>query len=121
MAGLVKPRLDQTAGEVWNALENDGVVFLERFSTRDKIMTGWIDQSPADVSLSRVDIAVMLAARGDTAAAANMLDEHILQVDPRRPISRRHVDSVRELGARLGLRKLVEGLQGSGERSDVDA
>lgn len=122
LAGWLKPRLDRTAGEIASALDGEGLGFLEGFSTREKIMKNWLDQSPADSEISRVDLAIMLAANGDVVAAADMLDEHVRRLDPARPMSEHHLASVRGLGARLGLRDLAAWeAEGSCERDEVDA
>jgi len=108
-AGLMKPKVDALAASVWEAMEREGFPFLERYSTRAKIIDDWIGEPgcPGYSGIARVDVAIMKTAAGDMAAAAQLLDEHIGKVDPARPNGRFHVAYVRELAERLGLRKLA--------------
>lgn len=110
LAGLLKPDSDAVAAAVWGALSNEGLGFLGRFSTRQKIMKDWIGEDRYVHGASRVarlDIAIMLAASGDKAGAADLLDEHIVTVDPAQHNGRHHVEYVREVAERLGLRGLT--------------
>lgn len=110
IADLLKPDLDAVAVAVWGALSTEGLGFLWRFSTRQKIMKDWIGEDRHAHGASRVarlDIAIMLAASGDKAGAADLLDEHIVTVDPAQHNGRHHVEYVRDVAERLGLRGLT--------------
>lgn len=109
-AGLLKPRSDVVAASVWDALEAKGFEFLERFSTRRKILAAWISETRWEHGASpiaRVDVAIMEAVAGDRGRARDLLNQHISQVDPLQHNGRHHVDHVRELAASLGIGGLL--------------
>ena len=110
LGGLLKPKADVVAASVWEALEAKGFEFLERFSTRRKILAAWISETRWEHGASRiarVDVAIMEAVAGDRQRARDLLNQHISHVDPSRHNGRHHVDHVRELAASLGIERLV--------------
>lgn len=90
--------------DVKACLEGPGLPFLDRFSTRAKILTEWRDQT-ANVgggsSPPRIVMAIILAARGDLSEARELL--RMQAGETRNP---RHPQYVRELAVRLGLGSL---------------
>jgi len=95
--------VDLISQDVIRKLENFGVPLLERFQTRDAIVSAWIPYS-AEHALdgwlrSRLPVALILLNRDNRAAAQALFDEHI-----KRPTRNPgHVNFVKELARRVGL------------------
>jgi hypothetical protein len=103
--------LDQSAQtlstDVAKVLLGEGVEFLERFETRDAILDDWVTMNDGNGRLSkraRVDVAIMLAKRGQSLQAAHLLNEQI-QLSSE---NQGHLDYVRSIGQKLGLTELLE-------------
>jgi hypothetical protein len=87
--------------DVCRLLESAGFPFLERFSTRDRILAEWADRSENQYAASRpprIVMAIILAVRGEKERARALL---ALQV--RETLNPGHPDSVRKLAQRLGI------------------
>jgi len=83
-----------------------GLPFLDRFGTRAAIIRGWVAFNDDELLLSsraRVDVALLLAMRGETAGATRLLGEQAKAT----PL-RGHADYVRALARKLGLGELPE-------------
>lgn len=81
-----------------------GLPFLDRFGTRAAIIRGWVAFNDEELLLSsraRVDVALLLAARGEPDGAIRLLAEQAKAT----PL-RGHADYVRALARRLGLDEL---------------
>jgi hypothetical protein len=93
------------ADDVRRRLELSGLPFLDRFSTRDKILAEWNDRSEnmGASSPPRIVMAVILAERGLKGRARALLAQQVLET--RNP---GHPDYVRKLAKELA----VEGLDG---------
>lgn len=113
----VRARLGEAAGERrdiwWHAraeeavitsiqrlLEEVGLPFLARHSTRDKILTEWQDRTQplGAIGPPRIVMAIILAERGQTQEARSLLAAQVLQTQ-----NARHPDYVRKLAIELGL------------------
>ncbi|MGL4287011.1 MAG: DUF4304 domain-containing protein [Phreatobacter sp.] len=81
-----------------------GLPFLHRLGTRAAIIRDWVAFNDAELLLpsrARVDVAVLLAARGDAAGALRLLGEQASTT----PL-KGHADYVRALALKLGLGEL---------------
>jgi hypothetical protein len=91
---------DDVIDDVRRLLEEGGLPFLERFSTRNKILSAW----PAGVppigasSPPRIVKAIILAERSQVADARQLLEQQVLET--RNP---GHPAYVRDLAKRIGL------------------
>ncbi len=116
----VRSRLGETSGEErdiwWHArvedaviddvrhrLEQGGLPFLERFSTRDKILAAWHDQSEnlGAGSPPRIVLAIILAERSQKDQARALLARQALET-----LVPGHADYVRSLAEKLGVGSL---------------
>ena len=93
----------QVIAAVRNALQSEGLPFLERYDTRDKILSEWSGQSRsvAGGSPPRIVLAVILAGRGQVEHA-----RQLLSLQARETRNPGHPAHVRELAHKLGLREL---------------
>src|SRR5262249_48408077 len=94
---------DAVIGDVRRRLELHGLPFLERFSTRDKLLAELQDRPErmGASSPARIVMAIILTKRGDTAGARALLVRQVLQEnDPR------HTAYVRRLAEQLDLGSL---------------
>jgi hypothetical protein len=116
----VRARLGEASGEeqdIWWHARNDptvmddvrrrlelgGLPFLDRFSTRDKVLAEWHDRSE-NMGASgppRIVLAIILAERGQKGRAREFLARQVLET--RNP---GHSDYVRELAKKLELESL---------------
>jgi hypothetical protein len=66
---------DVVLGDVQRRLETGGIPFLERYSTRDKILAEWSDRSENMETSSppRIVMAIILAERGQSERARQLL------------------------------------------------
>lgn len=95
---------DVIVNDIQRRLELGGIPFLDRFSTRDKILTEWRDQSEnmsAGSSPPRIVMAIILAERGQKDLARELLAKQVLET--RNP---RHPDYVRKLASELTIGSL---------------
>jgi hypothetical protein len=116
----VRARLGEASGEEqdiwWHArrdttviddvrrrLELGGLPFLDRFSTRDKILAEWHDRSEnmGASNPPRIVKAIILTERGLSGRARELLAQQVLET--RNP---GHLDYVRKLAKKLGLGSL---------------
>ena len=81
-------------------LNDGGLPFLDKFSTRDKIILQWEGRSGnmGASTTPRIVRAIILAERGQLEKARELLSEQVLET--RNP---RHPEYVRALAKRLGL------------------
>jgi hypothetical protein len=88
------------ADDVRRRLELSGLPFLDRFSTRDKILAEWNDRSESVGASSppRIVMAVILAERGLKGRARALLAQQVRET--RNP---GHPDDVRKLAYKLAL------------------
>jgi len=94
---------DAVVDDIRNRLEPGGFAFLERFSTRDKILGEFHDSSER-VGVGgppRIVTAIILAERGQKDLARELLAKQVLET--RNP---GHPDYVRKLAKRLGIENL---------------
>lgn len=87
--------------DVLRLLESAGFPFLERFSTRDRILAEWADRSENQYAASyppRIVMAIILAARGEKERARALLSQQVLET-----LNPGHPDSVRKLARDLGV------------------
>jgi hypothetical protein len=91
---------DVVIDEVRRRLDLDGLPFLDRFSTRDKILAEWHDRSEnmGSSSAPRIVMAIILAVRGDRGRARALLAQQVLET--RHP---GHLDYVRKLARELAV------------------
>jgi uncharacterized protein DUF4304 len=84
-------------------LERGGLPFLDRFASRDQILSEWSDRSEnlGAGAPPRIVLAIILVERGETSRARNLLNAQVRET--RNP---GHPDYVRELAGRLGLGSL---------------
>ena len=96
---------DAIVDDVRRCLELSGLPFLDRYSSRDKILAEWSDRSEnmGASSPPRIVMAIMLAERGQKDRARALLAQQVLE--PRNP---GHPDYVRKLANELA----VGGLDG---------
>jgi hypothetical protein len=88
-------------------LNQDGLPFLERFSTRKAVIEEWIDFNENESRLSaraRVDVAVILAKLGKLKEAAQLLQDQI-----QRTPNNGHAEYVRVLSQKLGINAPLNG------------
>lgn len=116
----VRSRLGEAAGEmrdIWwharaeeaviddvrNLLEEAGLPFLHRFSTRDKILAEWqgLSENVGASSPPRIVLAIILAGRSLKKQARALLTEQVLET--RNP---GHPDYVQKLAKQLGVGSL---------------
>jgi hypothetical protein len=93
--------VEEVVPDLLARLDRDGLPFLARFATRDAILREWKDKSEnqsAGGSPPRIVMAIILAERGDKAAATELL---AAQAEERRNPG--HPAYVRSLAARLGI------------------
>lgn len=81
-------------------LERDGLPFLDRFASRDALLREWKGKSRNEGAGSppRIVMAIILAERGQTDAARELLSQQALETR-----NAGHPAYVRSLAARLGL------------------
>jgi hypothetical protein len=94
---------DATLGDVRRRLEMGGLPFLDRFSTRDKILAEWQDRSDT-VSAGgppRIVMAIILAERGQKDRARELLAAQMLETQ-----NPGHPEYVRKLAGKIGLESL---------------
>ena len=89
---------DAVVGDVRTQLESAGLPFLERFSTRNKILNEWRDQSDNVFAGSppRIVLAIILVERDQRGRARELLAQQVLET--RNP---GHPNYVRQLAERL--------------------
>ncbi|HEV7509798.1 MAG TPA: DUF4304 domain-containing protein [Thermoanaerobaculia bacterium] len=94
---------DAIVNDVRRRLETDGLLFLDRHSTRDKILAEWRDRPDTlhVMSPPRIVMAIILAERGQSGIAHELLAEQVLETH-----NPGHPDYVRTLAAKLGLGSL---------------
>jgi len=93
---------EQVINDVTKALDCSALPFLERFSTRDQIITGWT-RGPAEFGTPpRIVAAIILAARGSLEQSRALLSRQVLET--RNP---GHPDYVRRLALALGVGDLA--------------
>jgi hypothetical protein len=85
-----------------------GLPFLDRFRTRDLIVSDWIAFNEGAERLSnvaRLDVAKILLAQGDAVGAKRLFEDHLRQWEAKGSEAHRqgHTTYVRELAAKLGL------------------
>jgi hypothetical protein len=98
-------RVDEAVIEdVRRSLEVAGIPFLDRFSTRDKILAEWRDRSEnmGASSPPRIVMAIILAERGEKEPARDLLARQVRET--RNP---GHPEYVRELASRLAVGNLM--------------
>jgi Domain of unknown function (DUF4304) len=96
--------LNELVDDVGGAILYTGIPFLERFSTRECILTDWIPFNETDERLSNVahiDVAMILLAQGRREEARSLLREQIKATE-----MHNHIEYVRELSEKLGLGSL---------------
>jgi len=91
---------DDVIDDVRRLLQEAGLPFLDRFSTRNKILSAWpaAAQPIGASSPPRIVKAIILAERSEVAEARRLLQKQVLET--RNP---GHPDYVRELANRIGL------------------
>jgi uncharacterized protein DUF4304 len=89
---------EAAAEEVVDLLARFGEPLLARFDTRRAIIEEWLTTSTFRSSRERLDIAIMLARRGETSAGLDLIDEHLRQRGGREDS---HARYVRELAKRM--------------------
>lgn len=97
----LEAEVGETADDLAAMLLAVGVPFLDRFHRRDAIVSDWIAYNEAERRLSnvaRLDVAMILLARGDATTATQLFEDQIAS-----SALPRHQDYVREKGASLGL------------------
>jgi Domain of unknown function (DUF4304) len=94
---------EEVIADVRRCLEDDGLPFLERFATRDRILAQWDGQSEnmGASSPPRIVSAIILAERGEREHAHVLLSQQVLET--RNP---GHPKYVRSLAEALGLGRL---------------
>jgi Domain of unknown function (DUF4304) len=94
---------DVVVGDVQRRLELGGLPFLDRFSTRDKILAEWHDRSEnmGTSSPPRIVMAIILVGRGQTDSARALLAQQVLET--RNP---GHPNYVRQLAKELAVGSL---------------
>jgi len=85
-----------------------GVAFLDRFRTRDLIVSDWIAFNDGEESLSnvaRLDVAMVMLARGERDQAKRLFNDHLRRcaAEDSKPHLKHHAVYVRELADKLGL------------------
>lgn len=113
-AGL-SDRTGELPGSWWQAIADDGIrmevkrlltesglPFLEKFSTRDKILHEWSNrsQNSHDGLVPRIVRAIILAERGEKLVARQLLNQQYLDAIGRHP---GHAEFVKSLANRIGL------------------
>jgi hypothetical protein len=97
--------VSRVAEDVKDSLLAYGIPFLNRFATRQAIITEWIQFNELEIKLTlraRVDVAIMLATAGEKQPAVELLKEHLS-----RPTNNPHHSTyVMELAQKLGLSPL---------------
>jgi hypothetical protein len=86
---------------VFSLLERDGMHFLERFSSRSKILKEWeaqVENTPESLSPPKLACAMIYFERGDMDAASRLLREQAKDAD-----HKFHRDYVNKLAIRLNL------------------
>ena len=95
---------DVVVNNIRRRLELGGLTFLDRFSTRDKILTECRDR-PENMGTGsnppRIVMAIILAERGQKDLARELLNQQVLETR-----NTRHPDYVRKLANKLGLGSL---------------
>jgi hypothetical protein len=94
--------IDAVVQDVESALFAKGMIFLERFATRQAIISDWVKFNDTEMHLTniaRLDVGIMLAATGDKKSASGLFREHLARPSQN---SRHHL-YVKELGEKLGL------------------
>jgi hypothetical protein len=91
----------ELAGTLRPAILGPGLALLDRFATRDAIISGWaaLVDAKAKAPRIRLDVGIILAHAGRTHEAATLFREH-LQLDAHHPSHRAYVES---LAAKLQL------------------
>jgi hypothetical protein len=90
---------EEVIAEVLERLQSGGLAFLERFSTRDRILSELDGRSRTDeLARPRIVAAVILAVRGDEERARSLLSQQARETD--HPPHREYCG---ELAAALGL------------------
>lgn len=86
--------------DVVQRLKNGGMSFLERYSTRDKILTGFANGDvPRNINLpNEVMRAIMLAHRGDKEQARHVFADYIGEIT-----APAHEQYVRKLAKKVGI------------------
>lgn len=94
---------DAVVAEIRRYLEEGGLPFLDRYSTRDKILSEWGHRSEnmGASNPPRIVMAIILAERGEKTRAHELLARQVLET--RNP---RHPEYVRRLAEELGLEAL---------------
>jgi hypothetical protein len=90
------------AAQIKSYLLSAGLDFLNRFGSKSAIMAGYVPYNDRDGNgspRSRLDIGVILAARGDITGAKRLFREHL----SRPGIHPHHVVYVKELATNLGI------------------
>ncbi len=93
--------VEEVVPDLLARLDRDGLPFLARFATRDAILREWKDKSEnqsAGSSPPRIVLAIILAQRGEKAAARELLAAQAQEKG-----NPGHPAHVRSLAARLGI------------------
>jgi hypothetical protein len=96
---------DSLVGELGRGLQLHGFPFLDRFSSRDKILSEWHERSEnfSAGSPPRIVMAIILVERGHKDRARELLAQQVLEA-----LNPGHPDYVRELAIQLGLGSVDE-------------
>jgi len=91
---------DAVVADVKGNLERFGLPFLERFATRDKILSEWrgLSRNVGAGSPPRIVMAIILARRGQKEGARQLLAEQVLETQ-----NPGHPEYVRELARELSV------------------
>lgn len=92
---------EKTLTEIISLLDTKGLLFLERFSTRDKIISEWVQFNDREMKLtnrSKLDVGIILATAGRQSEAVTIIEDHL------QASSHKHHNShVREVAEKLHL------------------
>jgi hypothetical protein len=94
---------DAITGDIRRRLAMGGLPFLDRFSTRDRILAEWHDRSEnmGASSPPRIVMAIIWAERGEKGRARELLARQVLEAR-----SPGHPDYLRDLANKLGVGRL---------------
>ena len=101
----------ELADEILRLLSKAGIPFLERYATRELIEANWIadnDSRSRFSNTARVDVAIMLASKGNLAKAEELFASHIAltraEMEKGRTGHPGHIAYVKSLAERLGIK-----------------
>jgi hypothetical protein len=103
--------MNEAIEEISSFILQVGIPFLDRFRSRDLIVSKWQDFNDSEILLTnvaRLDVAMILLRRNDLTGATKLFQEHLDDCKNKSHLPHvvNHIRYVKELAAKLGIGSL---------------